>query len=396
MERTAALRLDAEWAKVRSGRAGVSSGARERMLLDLIAALTPHAEDDTPLAARLSLRYGDLARHHFDAGRRADALAAVQQAIRRCAGPAGQDPRYARWYAKALISKAVYLAEPLSDELGLPRYAFRPHGDRPPAAALTDGLAALGVTRRAIGVWEGLDASDPRNREGLAQAHAFLGDRLEELGDPVEAAGWAARAEREFQELRPAAEGRELLHSAALEHLGDQLERRLRRCPFQNGLTLLRSRELLPARMLPLAVVAARIEGVEPEAIAGGLRLEVTEVRRILRARSWRAVWRFDTRADRGAPWTPMAFPWRGMDAVTDRSAAAFGDDLTDAFLSGPDRPPEPVQWRMAVWWEEEDHLDGSRFRRTCAPTEPTAPPAPPEPTTPAASAEPTAPTAPA
>ncbi|MFC4612432.1 hypothetical protein ACFO9E_32480 [Streptomyces maoxianensis] len=58
MERTAALRLDAEWARVRSGRSGVSPGERERMLTELIAALAPHADDDLSLAARLSLRYG--------------------------------------------------------------------------------------------------------------------------------------------------------------------------------------------------------------------------------------------------------------------------------------------------------------------------------------------------
>lgn len=371
MERTAALRLDAEWTKVRSGRAGVSPGERERMLIDLIAALTPHAAQDLALTARLSLRYGDLARHHFDTGRRADALIAVHEAVRRCAEPARHTPEHARWYAKALISQAVYLAEPLSDELGLPRYAFQPGGDRPAPDARADGLAALAATHRAIDVWEGLDLSDPLNREGLAQAHAFLGDRLDELGDPVEAAAWAVRAERGFHELWSDTQARETLHAATLEHLGDQLERRLRRCPFKDGLTRLRAQELLPERLLPLAVVAARIEGVEADAIAEGLALDATEVRRILRARSWRAVWRFDTRAAEGTPWVPMDFPWRGMDAVTDRSAAEVAAELTDALLHSPDPPPSPVHWRIAVWWEEEDHLDGARFRRTHEPGDP-------------------------
>ncbi|MFD9220827.1 hypothetical protein ACFWDI_12630 [Streptomyces sp. NPDC060064] len=139
MERTAALRLDAEWAKVRSGRAGASPRERERMLTDLIAALAAHAADDLSLTARLSLRYGDLARHHFDTGRREDALTAVDEAIRRCEEPARHDEEHARWYARALISQAVYLAEPLSDELGLPRYALHPMGEQPrPVTARTD------------------------------------------------------------------------------------------------------------------------------------------------------------------------------------------------------------------------------------------------------------------
>ncbi|MGW1977777.1 hypothetical protein [Streptomyces sp. NPDC001889] len=364
MERTAALRLDAEWARIRSGRAGVPPGERERLLRELIAALTPLADADPPLAARLSLRWADLARHHFDAGRRADALTAAHEAVRRCAEPARHDPEHARWYARALLGQAVYLAEPLSDELGLPRYAFQPTGDRPPAGARADGLAALTTTRRAMEVWRGLDPADPRNGEGLAQSEAFLGDRLEELGDPVEAAAWAVRAERRFRELavRDGAEP-ESRYATALEHLGEQIERRLRRCPFRGGLTRLRSGGLLPERLLPLAVVAARIEGAEPDAIAAGLALEGAEVRRLLRARSWRAVWRFDVREADGAPWTPLAYPWRGTDAVTDRSAAAVAAELTDAFLHAPGRPPAPARWRLAVWWEEEDQLAGARFR---------------------------------
>ncbi|MET7619537.1 hypothetical protein [Streptomyces sp. NPDC005408] len=368
MERTAALRLDAEWIKIRSRRAGVSPRERERILTDLIAALAPHAEDDLSLTARLSLRYGDLARHHFDTGRRDAALAAVREAVRRCEVPAGHDDEHARWYARALISQAVYLAEPLSDELGMPRYAFQPEGERPAPDDHADGQAALAATRRAIEVWERLDQSDPRNREGLAQAHVFLGDRLEELGRPADAAAWAVRAEREFHALWSDPDPREPTHAAALEHLSDQLERRLRRCPFDGGLTRLRAEDLLPERLLPLAVVAARIEGVEPDAIADGLELDGTEVRRILRARSWRAVWRFDVRDGANGSWTPMRHPWRGTDAVTDHSAEAVAAELTDAFLHSPDCPAPAVPWRIAVWWEEEDHLDGSRYRRTFEP----------------------------
>ncbi|MFE7131964.1 hypothetical protein ACFVIM_13975 [Streptomyces sp. NPDC057638] len=371
MERTAALRLDAEWARVRSGRAGIPAAERERMVRELIAALTPHAARDRALAARLGLRYGDLARHHFDAGRRPEALAAAREAVRRGAGPACHDPEHARWYARALLAQAVYLAEPLSDELGLPRYVFPPGGDGPTPTARDDGLAALAATRKAVGVWEALDAADPVNREGLAQAHAFLGDRLEELGDLVAATAWAVRAEREFQELPETAltaEGAETSHSAALEHLADQLKRRLRRCPFGSGLTRLRADGLLPDRLLPLAVVAARIEGVAPETIAEGLALELTEVRRLLRAHSWRAVWRLDTRETEGGPWVPMAYPWRGMDAVTDHSAEAVAGELVDALLNGPDRPAAGTHWRIAVWWEEEGPLDAARFRATHTP----------------------------
>ncbi|GLF98614.1 hypothetical protein [Streptomyces yaizuensis] len=396
MERTAALRLDAEWTKVRTGRAGVPPGERERMLLDLISALTPHATNDPDLTARLSLRYADLARHHFDAGRRAKALRAVAEAIRRCAGPARHDEEHARWYARALLSQAVYLAEPLSDELGLPRYAFPERGERPPAGARADGLAALDATRRALAVWEGLDSGDPRNREGLAQARAFLGDRLEELGDPVTAVAWAVRAEREFEALqeqeqergRGQGQGTDTTddtdgtdtaddplpgmagsrHANTLEHLSDQLTRRLRRCRFQGGLTRLRAEDLLPERLLPLAVVAARVAGVAQGTIARELRVPPAEVARILRAHCWRAVWRFDTRAAPDTPWTPMPYPWRGMDAVTDRSAAEVAAELTDALLTGPDRPGEATHWRIAVWWEDEGRPEGACFRRTHTP----------------------------
>ncbi|MFF3287679.1 hypothetical protein [Streptomyces sp. NPDC003023] len=379
MERTAALRLDAEWAKVRAGRPAASPGERERLLTDLISALAPHAAGDLSLAARLSLRYEDLARHHFDTGRRDAALSAVDEAVRHCAEPAEHDDEHARWYARALISQAVYLAEPLSDELGLPRYAFRPHGEQPCAEDRLAGLAAVEATHRAIAVWERLDQGDPRNREGLAQAHVFLGDRLEELGRPVDAAEWAVRAEREFHALWQAPDPADRAHAAILEHLGDQLERRLRRCPFEGGLTQLHKRGLLPERRMPLAVVAARIEGVTPDAIAKGLGIGRAEVDRILRARSWRAVWRFDVRAADGS-WAPMAHPWRGMDAVTDCTAAAVAAELTDAFLHSPDVPPAPTPWRFALWWEEEDHLDGSRFRVTSASLAEAASPRVPEP----------------
>ena len=78
---------------------------------------------------------------------------------------------------------------------------------------------------------------------------------------------------------------------------------------FDGGLIRLRTQGLLPERLLPLAVVAARIEGVEPDAIAEGLRLDGAEVRRILRARSWRAVWRFDVRDAADGTWTPDDVP---------------------------------------------------------------------------------------
>ncbi|MBM9622269.1 hypothetical protein JE024_26730 [Streptomyces zhihengii] len=367
MERCAVLRLDAQWAKVRSGRPEAAPRERERMLTDLIAALAPHAVHDLSLTARLGLRYSDLARHHFDIGRRVDALAAVDAAVRHGAEPAGHDPEHARWFARALISQAVYLAEPLSDDLGLPRYAFHPQGEQPGTEDRLAGLAAVEATHRAIAVWESLDQGDPRNREGLAQAHAFLGDRLEELGRPVDAAESAVRAERAFHAAWTVPDPSERAHAAVLEHLGDQLERRLRRCPFDGGLTQLHKRELLPHRLLPLAVIAGRIEGLAPDVIAEGLALERAEVHRILRARCWRAVWRFDVCAGDGS-WRPMAFPWRGMDAVTDRTAAAVAADLTDAFLRSPDRPGEAARWRFALWWDEEDHWDGSRFRMTFPP----------------------------
>ncbi|MGW0774153.1 hypothetical protein ACWD01_11025 [Streptomyces sp. NPDC002835] len=362
MKRAAALRLDAEWGKVRAGRPSASPAERERMLTDLISALAPHAVRDLSLAARLSLRYADLARHHFDTGSRTDALLAVDQAVRHGAGPAEHDAEHARWYARALLSQAVYLAEPLSDELGLPRYPFHPPGEQPSAEDRLAGLAAVEATHRAIAVWERLDPSDPRNREGVAQAYVFLGDRLEELGRPVDAAEWAVRAQRGFHAVWQAPDPAERAHAAVLGHLRDQLERRLRRCPFEGGLTQLHKRGLLPERLVPLAVVAARIEGVDPRTIAEGLGLDRAEVGRMLRARSWRAVWRFDLRTADGS-WAPLAHPWRGMDAVTDCTAEEVAADLVDAFRTSPDAPPAP--WRFALWWDEEEHLDGSRVRMT-------------------------------
>ena len=126
-------------------------------------------------------------------------------------------------------------------------------------------------------VWERLDRTDPQNREGLAQAHVFLGDRLAELGQADRRGGLGVRAERAGRALWSAPDARGRPMPPRSEHLSEQLERRLRRC-LEGGLTRLRSEGLLPQRVLRLAMVAARIEGVEPDAIAEGPRLDGAEV----------------------------------------------------------------------------------------------------------------------
>lgn len=124
------------------------------------------------------------------------------------------------------------------------------------------GERARDLTRTAVEVWAGLDQRDPVNRRGLAQAKVFLGDRLAELGFAEEAVAWAVAAESDFRQLLladPAAE-ESAEAEEALDHIGRQLELRLRFLTF-GALVSLRAQGLLPERLLPRAVVAARIKG---------------------------------------------------------------------------------------------------------------------------------------
>lgn len=132
-QREAVLRLDQQWARVRSGAAHAGPEEADRLLAELIGALREPARTDAECAARLGLRLGDLAARRFAAGDRAGALSAIEEALRHAGQAAGHDPEYARWYARSLINQGVWLAWPLSDADRLPRYPLGAAGESGPS-----------------------------------------------------------------------------------------------------------------------------------------------------------------------------------------------------------------------------------------------------------------------
>ncbi|MEU9004660.1 hypothetical protein [Streptomyces sp. NPDC048551] len=80
-QREAVLRLDEQWARIRSGAAHADPGEDDRLLAELIGALREPARTDAECAARLGLRLGDLAARRFAAGDRAGALAAIEEGL---------------------------------------------------------------------------------------------------------------------------------------------------------------------------------------------------------------------------------------------------------------------------------------------------------------------------
>ncbi|MFD6228524.1 hypothetical protein ACFWFZ_16820 [Streptomyces sp. NPDC060232] len=375
VQREAVLRLDEQWARVRAGAARTEPAARTRLLDELIGALRT-LTDDPECTALLGLRLADRAALRFGAGDRAGALATIEEGLRSSERAARHTPEYTRWYARGLINHGVWLAWPLSDADRLPRHPLGPAAaDGPSAMERAAGERARDLTRTAVGVWAGLDQADPVNRRGLAQAKVFLGDRLAELGSTEEAVAWAVDAESDFRQMLladPAAEEAEAAEEA-LDHIGRQLELRLRHLAFDE-LVGLRTRGLLPERLLPRAVVAARIRSVAEPEIAARLRLDAEQVRTMLEVTPWLAVWRFDVRGPDGL-WSALPHPWHGATEVRNRTAEDVAGELLRRFTSSPDHPGDGAHWRVLLWWQEEGDPAGARFRLLVGPDAPSSTP---------------------
>ncbi|MFF5443791.1 hypothetical protein [Streptomyces sp. NPDC012888] len=372
-QREAVLRLDEQWARIRAQGVDAEPAEADRLLDELITALREPARTDPECAARLGLRLADLAARRFGRGDRPGALSAVEEGLHHSQQAAGHSPEYARWYARGLINQGVWLAWPLSDALRLPRYPLGAAGEESPnPMERAAGERARDLTRTAVEIWAGLDQHDQVNRRGLAQAKVFLGDRLAELGLTEEAVAWAVDAEGDFRRLLLAGPGGEtdpaVLQEAeeALDHVGRQLELRLRYLSF-DSLAGLRSGGLLPERLLPQAVVAARIQGVEEDRIAAGLGLDPEHVATMLEVTPWLAVWRFEVRGPDGL-WNVLSHPWHSTAEVRNRTAEDVGAELLHGWMNCPDYPGPSGYWRVHVWWQEEGDPAGARFRLLAGP----------------------------
>ncbi|MET9321396.1 hypothetical protein ABZX75_14595 [Streptomyces sp. NPDC003038] len=374
-ERESVLRLDGRWARVRAGAVPAEPQERERLLDELIGALRTRP-DDPECIALLGLRLADRAALRFTGGDRAGALATIEEGLRSAERAAPYSPEYARWYARGLINHGVWLAWPLSDGARLPRHPLGHTATGGPSAIeRAAGERARDLTRTAVEVWRGLDQRDPVNRRGLAQAKVFLGDRLAELGFAEDAVAWAVDAESDFRHLLLADPGSEAAAEAgeAIDHIDRQLELRLRFLAM-DSLAGLRAEGLLPERLLPRAVVAARIQGVAEPEIAARLHLGEEQVRTMLEVTPWRAVWRVEVRGPDGL-WNVLEHPWYSATDVRNRTAEDVGEELVRGFLGSADCPGEGVPWRIHLWWHEEGDPAGARFRRVVGPD--AAPPTP-------------------
>lgn len=366
--REAVLRLDEQWARIRSGAAHAEPGERDRLLGELITALRA-LPADPECTARLGLRLADRAALYFAAGDRASALATIEEALRSSERAAPYAPEYARWYARGLINQGVWLAWPLSDGERLPRHPLGAAAEEGPSAMeRAAGERARDATRAAVALWESLDQQDPVNRRGLAQAKVFLGDRLAELGLAADAVAWAVDAESGFRRLLLAHPGSEEALEAedALDHIDRQLELRLRFLDF-DSLVRLRGGGLLPERLLPQAVVAARIRGVPVPGIAARLHLSTDQVTTMLDVTSWLAVWRVDVRGADGL-WNMLEHPWHSTAEVRNGSAADVAGELMNGFRESADYPGEGGYWRIRVWWQEEGDPAAAAFRQVIGP----------------------------
>lgn len=367
-EREAVLRLDGQWAWVRAEAAHAEPAEREQLLDELIGALRTHPEDPE-CTALLGLRLADRAALRFAEGDRASALATIEEALRSSERAAAYSPDFARWYARGLINHGVWLAWPLSDGARLPRHPLgRAATGGPSAMERADGERARDLTRTAVGVWAGLDQRDPVNRSGLAQAKVFLADRLAELGSAEDAVAWAVDAESDFRRLLLADPGAAESDDAeeALDHIGRQLELRLRFLAF-DSLVSLRARRLLPERLLPQAVVAARIQGVAESEIAARLHLGAGQVHTMLEVTPWIAVWRVEVRGADGL-WNVQDHPWHSATEVRNRTAEDVASELVRGFADSADYPGDGVPWRLRLWWHEEGDPAGARFRLVVGP----------------------------
>ncbi|MCX5299148.1 hypothetical protein OG898_22090 [Streptomyces sp. NBC_00193] len=368
-QREAVLRLDEQWARIRSGAAHAEPAEADALLAELIGALREPARTDAECAARLGLRLGDLAARRFADGDRAGALAAIEEGLRFSQQAAGHAAEYARWYARGLINQGVWLSWPLSDGERLPKHPLGPGSESGPSAMeRAAGERARDVTHGAVEVWAALDQEDPVNQRGLAQAKVFLGDRLAELGLAEESVAWAVDAEGSFRRLLLADPGSDESQEAeeALDHIGRQLELRLRFLSFAS-LSGLRTRGLLPERLLPQAVVAARIQGVPEAEIAARLGLEADQVHTMLEVTPWIAVWRVEVRGSDGL-WNVRPHPWHSGAEVRNRTAEEVGAELVRGFAASADYPGEGAHWRVRVWWHAEGDPAGARFRLALGP----------------------------
>ncbi|MCX5408060.1 hypothetical protein OHA37_29865 [Streptomyces sp. NBC_00335] len=375
-QREAVLRLDEQWARIRSGAAHAGAAEADALLAELIAALREPARADAECAARLGLRLGDLAARRFAGGDRGGALAAIEEGLRFSQQAAGHAAEYARWYARGLINQGVWLSWPLSDGERLPKHPLGPGSENGPSAMeRAAGERARDLTRGAVEVWAALDQEDPVNQRGLAQAKVFLGDRLAELGLAEESVAWAVDAEASFRRLLLSDPGSEESQEAeeALDHIGRQLELRLRFLSFAS-LAGLRTRGLLPERLLPQAVVAARVQGVPEAEIAVRLGLEADQVHTMLEVTPWVAVWRIEVRGSDGL-WNVQPHPWRSGAEVRNRTAEDVGVELVRGFAASADYPGEGAHWRIRVWWHAEGDPAGARFRLAIGPDGATATP---------------------
>ncbi|MCY0933703.1 hypothetical protein [Streptomyces sp. H34-S4] len=374
-QREAVLRLDEQWARIRSGAAHAEPAEADALLAELIGALREPDRADAECAARLGLRLSDLAARRFAGGDRAGALAAIEEGMRFSQQAAGHDAEYARWYARGLINQGVWLSWPLSDGERLPKHPLGPGSESGPSAMeRVAGERARDLTLAAVEVWAALDQEDPVNQRGLAQAKVFLGDRLAELGLAEESVAWAVDAEGSFRRLLLADPGSDESQQAeeALDHIGHQLELRLRFLSFLS-LTGLRTRGLLPERLLPQAVVAAHVQGVPEAAIASRLRLEADQVRTMLEVTPWVAVWRIEVRGSDGL-WNVQSHPWHSGAEVRNRTAQDVGAELVHRFATSADYPGDDAHWRIRVWWHTEGDPAGARFRLVMGPDGPVAP----------------------
>ncbi|MFD3720378.1 hypothetical protein [Streptomyces sp. NPDC058674] len=374
-EREAVLRLDGQWARVRAGADHVEPAERDRLLDELIGALRTRPEDPE-CTALLGLRLADRAALRFAEGDRAAALATIEEGLRSSERAAAHSPDFARWYARGLINHGVWLAWPLSDAARLPRHPMGPAATEGPSAMeRAAGERARDLTRTAVGVWAGLDQRDPVNRRGLAQAKVFLGDRLAELGSAEEAVAWAVDAEADFRQLLLADPGAEEAEETeeALDHIDRQLELRLRFLAF-GSLVSLRARGLLPERLLPQAVVAARIQGVAEPEIAARLHLGAEQVRTMLEVTPWLAVWRVEVRGPDGL-WHVQGHPWHSATEVRNRTAEDVASEVVRGFAASADYPGDGGHWRLRLWWHEEGDPAGARFRLVVGPDAPGATP---------------------
>ncbi|WP_407839734.1 hypothetical protein ACE1OC_30660 [Streptomyces sp. DSM 116496] len=368
-QREAVLRLDEQWARIRSGAAHAEPAEADALLAELIGALREPARTDAECAARLGLRLGDLAARRFADGDRAGALAAIEEGLRFSQRAAGHAAEYARWYARGLINQGVWLSWPLSDAERLPKHPLGPGSESGPSAMeRAAGERARDLTLGAVEVWATLDQEDPVNQRGLAQAKVFLGDRLAELGLAEESVAWAVDAEGSFRRLLLADPGSDESQEAeeALDHIGRQLELRLRFLSFAS-LSGLRTRGLLPERLLPQAVVAARIQGVPEAEIAARLGLEADQVHTMLEVTPWVAVWRVEVRGSDGL-WNVRPHPWHSGAEVRNRTAEEVGAELVRGFAASADYPGEGAHWRVRVWWHAEGDPAGARFRLAFGP----------------------------